>query len=418
MSGERELDALDVTAVDQATIEARVLAQVCPRGQLRLVFASCRLCRAPPPAHQPCASNRACLPTQALLSQAQQAGAAPTEAPADAADPSSLLQQLAAVRREARTVAAAVERFQQQAEEREQQAEQGDADGGGQAQEDGQAPGPPAAAPGGALQQALMQQRLAGLQAQQKQLEAALQELGVVSAGAVATGGASAEPAAAAAAAGGRSRAPMRGKRQAAAPLPTAGPAAGSDKRKGKKQVQFDLAEADIFEGADEAGGAAAAAAAAGGLVETERDRLIRLVRGSDWALISAVVSFQAPSRFCIMASRSCNHLRLIPRPAAPHLQGILTPFDRLDGFERRIERGPRARAGSAAGQTAQREQQGGSAGAAAAGLEGHESIRRLGEKMRAAQAARPTTMLVDASELPRPERPTRCGCWARRLCG
>ena len=57
MSGERELDALGVTAVDQATIEARVLAQVCPRGQLRLVFASCGLCRAPPPAHQLCTSN-------------------------------------------------------------------------------------------------------------------------------------------------------------------------------------------------------------------------------------------------------------------------------------------------------------------------------------------------------------------------
>ncbi|PRW57121.1 CHROMATIN REMODELING 8 [Chlorella sorokiniana] len=328
MNGERELDALGVTAVDQATIEARVLAQ------------------------------------------AQQAGAAPTEAPTDATDPSSLLQQLAAVRREARTVAAAVDRFQQQAEEREQQAAQAGADGDSQAPEDGQAPGPAGAAPGGALQQALMQQRLAGLQAQQQQLEAALQELGVVSAGATAGGSADGEPAstdAAAAASGSRSRAPMRGKRQAAAPPPPAGPAAGNGKQKSKKQVQFDLAEADVFEGADAAGGAAAAAAA-GGLVETERDRLIRL--------------------------------------------GILTPFDRLDGFERRIERGPR-QAGGGGSDTA--------AAAAAGGLEGHESIRRVGEKMRAAQAARPTTMLVDASELPRPERPSRRideGFWRQSSSG
>lgn len=205
--------------------------------------------------------------------------------PIDAADPSSLLQQLAAVRREVRTVAAAVEGFQQQDEEREQQeAEQRGGEEGGGAQGDGQAPGPPPGAPGGALQQALMQQRLAGLQAQQQQLEAALQELGVVSAGAVAGGSAVAEPAnaAAAAAAGGRGRAPMRGKRQAAAQLPPAGPSAGSgkQKQKGKQRVQFDLAEADVFEGADAAAGGAAAAAAAGGLVETERDRLIRLVRG------------------------------------------------------------------------------------------------------------------------------------------
>ena len=266
-----------------------------------------------------------CLPAHALLPQAQQAGAAPTEAPTDAADPSSLLQQLAAVRREARTVAAAVERFQQQAEEREQQAEQGDADGGGQVQEDGQAPGPPAAAPGGALQQALMQQRLAGLHAQQQQLETALQELGVVSAGAAAAGGASAEPAAAAATAGGRSRAPMRGKRQAAAPLPLTGPAAGSDKRKGKKQVQFDLAEADIFEGADAAGGAAAAAAA-GGLVETERDRLIRLVRGERLGVdfCSRVI----PDSFVFLHyGCGCECMRSQPRlqPPASHSQARCT---------------------------------------------------------------------------------------------
>lgn len=52
MSGERELDALGVTAVDQGTIEARVLAQVCPRPQLRLAFASCRPWRPPCPRHE------------------------------------------------------------------------------------------------------------------------------------------------------------------------------------------------------------------------------------------------------------------------------------------------------------------------------------------------------------------------------
>lgn len=81
-------------------------------------------------------------------------------------------------------------------------------------------------------------------------------------------------------------------------------------------------------------------------------------------------------------------------------LQGILTPFDRLDGFERRIERGPRQRgSGPDSTQQQQGEQQ-----------QREESIRRVGEAVRAAKAARPTAVLMDHTELPRPDRPMR---WA-----
>ena len=96
-----------------------------------------------------------------------------------------------------------------------------------------------------------------------------------------------------------------------------------------KVQQQLDtLEEADLFEAADAVAGRSTS------LVETERDRLIRL--------------------------------------------GVLTPFDRLNGFERRVE------------VSAQEEA---------------ASIARVAEKIRAAKASRHTTKLVDASELPRHER-------------
>ncbi len=80
-----------------------------------------------------------------------------------------------------------------------------------------------------------------------------------------------------------------------------------------------------------------------------------------------------------------------------PKVQGILTPFDRLDGFERRIERGPGQRgAGPASAQRQGQEQQ------------REESIQRVGEAVRAARAAKPTAVLMDHSELPRPDRPMR----------
>ena len=128
---------------------------------------------------------------------------------------------------------------------------------------------------------------------------------------------------------------------------------------------------------------------------------------------------------------------RLVPthRPLAVFhlLQGILTPFDRLDGFERRIERGPwqqqpappsaaaAGEAGDAAGGTSQQH-----AAAAAAGgpqTQQHDSIRRVGEAVRAARAARPTSILMDMADLPRRDRPGRCvarslGCRQRNRLG
>lgn len=111
-----------------------------------------------------------------------------------------------------------------------------------------------------------MQQRLEGLQARKQQLEQSLRELGV-------------EPVAAAPAAGPGPSSQQQQRRQGKQqpPAKAAAAAGGSRDKKGRgRGAPADLAEADIFEG-EEGGGAAEAAA--GGLVETERDRLIRLVR-------------------------------------------------------------------------------------------------------------------------------------------
>jgi hypothetical protein len=40
--------------------------------------------------------------------------------------------------------------------------------------------------------------------------------------------------------------------------------------------------------------------------------------------------------------------------------------------------------------------------------LDQHESIRRVGEAVKAAKAAKPTSILMDHTELPRPDRPVR----------
>ena len=74
-----------------------------------------------------------------------------------------------------------------------------------------------------------------------------------------------------------------------------------------------------------------------------------------------------------------------------------------MDGFERRIEQAPRQ----------QQQQVAGSAGGALAGgaqALREQSIRRVGEAVQAARAARPTSILMDHSELPRPERTSRWG--------
>ncbi|KAL4452053.1 hypothetical protein ABPG75_007715 [Micractinium tetrahymenae] len=321
-----------------------------------------------------------------VLAKAQASGEAPAPAAADAdADPAALQQQLRAVQRELRTVGAAVEALQEQEQEQQQQQQQEPAEQGQLGDEGGRAL-PSGPAPGGALQQAVMRQRLSGLQAQQQQLEEALRGLGVEpaaegSVGAPASGGgagqrrpsrgrtafapqgsgkaaAATQPAAASKAAAAAAAAAATGEPGSAE---AGGRAQGRAKGKGRKQVHFaELQEADVFEEAGGAGGRDAGGPG-GALVETERDRLIRL--------------------------------------------GILTPFDRLDGFERRIERGPGQRGAQQKQQQQQRE----------------ESIWRVGEAVRAAKAARPTAVLMDHTELPRPERPMRRideGFWRQSSSG
>ncbi len=167
MSGEPEL--LGVTARDATAIEEEVLAQVRKKATqlapLQTPWVASRLGDAPP-TYSSASSG---------LLQAQAAGeaAAPAAASADT-DPAALQQQLRAVQRELRTVGAAVEVLQQQQEQQEQlekqeQQEQQPAEQGQQDGEAGRAP-PPASLPGDALQQAVMRQRLEGLQAQRQQL--------------------------------------------------------------------------------------------------------------------------------------------------------------------------------------------------------------------------------------------------------
>jgi DNA excision repair protein ERCC-6 len=252
------------------------------------------------------------------------------------------------VNRELHTVGAAVQGFQSAQV-------QGDEEDGQQAEQLGGSDAPSSAvAAGGTLQQAVMQQRLGDLQARKLQLEEGLAALGISAAGDAASVGlhipklpagnppGSLLPSSAAAAAPAAGRQPSRG--------------AGSKQRGKKKQVQFDLAEADVFADVEAAAGAAGSGGGGGehtGLVETERDRLIRL--------------------------------------------GILTPFDRLGGFERKVQQGLREAAPASDGAAGSQE-----------GQQQHDSIRRVGEAVRAAKAARPTSILMDHTELPRPERMSR----------
>ncbi|PSC71103.1 CHROMATIN REMODELING 8 [Micractinium conductrix] len=298
-----------------------------------------------------------------VLAQAQAAGEAPApDAPPSDSDPAALQQQLRAVRREMRTVGSAVEAYQR--------AQQQGADEAAHEADGGELPAAAPAAhapPGGALQAAVMQQRLAGLTAQAQELEELLQRLDAplpdegASAGAAATRGPSR---------GKNTPPPLPGAAARRPPLAPEPGRRGQQGRKGKKAVQFEeLDDGDLF--AEDAGAGGGRGGATAGLVETERDRLIRL--------------------------------------------GIITPFDRLDGFDRRIERGPRQQ------QQAQQQQQQAQRLEQQQGLEQHESMRRVGEAVRAAKAARPAAVLMDHTELPRPERPARRideGFWRQSSSG
>ena len=116
------------------------------------------------------------------------------------------------------------------------------------------------------LQKAVVTERLAGLHARQEHLRTALDQAVAAAAAAVA------EPAAAA------------DKLSAADNY-----AAAAQRKAAAKAAAAVLVEDDAFDGELNVGkGARRGAAAATGFVETERDRLIRTVRGSGWGRTNA----------------------------------------------------------------------------------------------------------------------------------
>jgi DNA excision repair protein ERCC-6 len=216
-------------------------------------------------------------------------------------------EQLWAVRREVRAVRSAVQQMEQPATEQPEYSDD----------EAGTSTAAPLAQ--GELQQAVMRERLAGLEKQAANLENTL------------------------AAAGIDTTAPDITQEAVQEVLLKANKKKIS-KKEGKKArtVQFqNLQDDDLFD-------AAAAAQGRGGasLVETERDRLIRL--------------------------------------------GVLTPFDRLGGFERRVE----ADTANGTAPTATNTNEIRAA-----------SIAKVGEQVRKQRAERQTTKLVGFSELPRPQK-------------
>lgn len=177
------------------------------------------------------AVNAAAVEQEILRQVAEAAGDA---AGPDPTDLEARQRQLWAVRRELRAVRAAVAALERPPEE--------DGDQG----EDAPAPAPPPLAQG-ELQAAVMRERLAGLEAQAAELEAALRAAGVVP----------------------ETHVPEEAVAQALL-----------EARKGKKGRKkasraAALEEADLFDAAE----AVAAGGRGASLVETERDRLIRLVR-------------------------------------------------------------------------------------------------------------------------------------------
>jgi hypothetical protein len=168
-----------------------------------------------------------------------------------------------------------VESFQQQDGQPSEQQDQG------QEAEEVLQRSAPATTAGGALQQAVMQQRLAGLEARKQQLQESLAGFGIAPPETQdGAGPSNASQAAATAPHAPPSQQQQQGPRgrAGAQQKPAAsGSAMQKGKQKVKQKVQFELdADADIFADLDAAAGRGAGAQT--GLVETERDRLIRLV--------------------------------------------------------------------------------------------------------------------------------------------
>jgi hypothetical protein len=101
-----------------------------------------------------------------------------------------------------------------------------------------------------------------------------------------------------------------------------------------------------------------------------------------------------------------------------------VTPFDHLGGFERRIERASAAAAAGASGARSAARPGVAPSGAAARQLQESrlvESTARVAAKFRDIKATRHTTLLVDRSELPAPQRAARRideGFWRQSTAG
>ena len=148
-----------------------------------------------------------------------------------------------------------------------------------------------------------MQQRLAGLTAQAQELEELLQRLDAplpdegASAGAAATRGPSR---------GKNTPPPLPGAAARRPPLAPEPGRRGQQGRKGKKAVQFEeLDDGDLF--AEDAGAGGGRGGATAGLVETERDRLIRLVRLDRLQLV-----------WVLCCAGGCAGCCRVPPPAVP----------------------------------------------------------------------------------------------------
>ncbi|KAK9815514.1 hypothetical protein WJX72_004939 [[Myrmecia] bisecta] len=257
-----------------------------------------------------------------------------------------LQQQLAAVGKELRAVYASLDDLQEP-EPDQDQAEHAEADSEGLRLTSASLA---AADTSRQLQRATVAQRLEDLEAQQERLQVAL-DAELRAAAAEAGGEAPQEPAA-----------PSDNSAEASQDQPAA---ASKAKRNAKKAQQGSV----LLEEDDTLDAELKAAANTGGLVETERDRLIRL--------------------------------------------GVLTPFDQLDGFEKKIKSGSAQRPTAATvPMNPAQERQANKASTSGRGqrepVNQHPSFARLQGRYRALHETAHKSKLVDPSELPKRQSAVR----------
>jgi len=260
-------------------------------------------------------------------------------------DPVHLLEEWHAVGTELRAVTAAVESLQQQDEEEEET--------DGCRHQAGPSSPSAAATAGGALQQAVMQQRIYGLNNRLNQLKESLAKHGV-NPGAVE--------------ADAQKKKTNKAMKQQYPSSSLLHPTIENittykkDKTKKKQKVAFDVEEVDIFESHDDSD-----KHKTGRLVETERDRLIRM--------------------------------------------GVLTPFDQLSGFERRVER-PSHQGENVVTDTGGVNGSGNNNAAVAIvdnnNLRMMDSVSRMKHKVQSLRQNKPKSKLLPTDQLPRQQRSIR----------